>query len=692
MRVSQRNSLVLNPSRKSTPNNSVNKKASLKPIAPKPNSQDIDTEKQPISDFPSPPVQIVSCRHGQPDEMIPLPQISTAPHGEIPQLALQKIKQCCRICDFSDKQADAGSKITKTQTLNEIIDCYTNQKLFSRLTRDCHQALIEMFAANVFRPPPSIPRAIMISDDVIIEDTAWPHLNLVYILFLKFLESKVDLRILQFKLDPKFITSLYAILDFPDERERCQAKAVIAAIYNEVPPQRKILSNICLNLLLSVPEGLEMNAASHLLDLFYLFTTSTLPPLPPMLITTFKKVLLPLHLSERCQRYFQPLVKCILQMIRKDNTLGNTLLKFLIAHWPLTLDHKSELFIDEITQMLNDGNYKNIDDNIDPLLRCVSIAAESPCTTLADKALKFMLNNSILNAVSNNPDHLLEIIFPPLFRVARSHWQRNLQLCALNVMNALVDLVPENFKKAAVNFKQTVISEAHRKVLKRNFWDMVAKVAVSNYSTIDTDYVNKELSDFFGDNRRRNYHINSDTSSPTISLNTRSSGFHGKLLVRSSPNVRAGQNSSFYSKQIDGVPEDDGIEEEIHEEEEEEGMLKEEEDDSEIVSAINTSNVKKFSEEGYCMAPNSPLIADIQENNNDYTEYQSPHLVLQQQEDAFSPNFPQPNYNFSAIKKEDEDTFSENLLKPKSLDITNDNSSSNFGTPSEMGIMPIIEE
>lgn len=499
--IGVRNSpLATVPQTRSRPQfNASMKKVVLQPIPPKTNTMNQNNpEKQPISDFPSPPVQIVSCRHGQPGEMIPLPQLSTAPHGEIPQLTFQKLKQCNRICDFSDPSADAVSKATKKATLNELIDCYSNPKMFSRLTRECHQQLIEMFAQNIFRPPPNIPRALMISDEVTIEDTAWPHLQLVYILFLKFLDCQVDPRILQYQLTPRFISNIFAVLDFPDERERVQAKSVIAAIFNKVPPQRPLLRIITTNLLMGVPEGLEMNAASHLLELFFLFTSGAQPPLSPPLLSSFYRVLLPLHLPYRCQRYFQPLVRCILLMIKKDARLGNALLQFLINHWPLTLDHKSELFIDEVTQMLDETIPQSLNQNICDLLSCVSIAAESPCMTLADKALNFMLNNRIQNIIVENPVPLLRIVFPALFRVAREHWQRNVQVTSLNVMNTLMELNPQAFRQVAEEFKQSSLTEGARKAKKKDLWDAVARVAAKNDLSINSGDVKEEITSFFG--------------------------------------------------------------------------------------------------------------------------------------------------------------------------------------------------
>lgn len=558
IRANLRNSSIplLIPTRKVSSSSVLNsKKTLLKPIPPnKPNnSNEADTEKQPISDFPAPPVPIVSFLHGQPGEMIPLPQINTAPHGEIPQLALQKLKQCCRSIDFSDKQTEAASKVTKKATLNELIDCYSNPKMFSRLTRECHQQLIEMFAANVFRPQPNIPRAIIMSDDAVYVDTAWSHLNLVYILFLKFLDCNIDPRILQFKLDPKFISSLFAILDFPDERERTQAKNVIAKIHAKVPPQRKILYQLTLNLLHSVPEGFEMNAASHLLDLFYTFTSSTPPPLPQSLLQAFEKVLLPLHLSERCQRYFQSLVRCNMMLVRKDIRLGNSLIHFLVEHWPLTLDHKSELFIEEISHLLDDSMPKCIDQNIEEVMRCICISAESSCTTLANKALKFMLNNRIQNLIVEMPEKILSIIFPTLFRIAREHWQRNLQLNALNVMNALVELVPIFFTQAAAKFKDDVLAETHRKEQKKKMWEYVAQIAIENDHSIDAEAVNCEFSDFYGEGKTLpKYLLQARLNYQHLSLSGRS----GSLVDFQLSDSRSQNNSGLIVQEVAGIVDD----------------------------------------------------------------------------------------------------------------------------------------
>ena len=157
-------------------------------------------------------------------------------------------------------------------------------------------------------------------------------------------------------------------------------------------------------------------------------------------------------------------------MIQKDARLTNNIIHFLIEHWPLTLDHKTELFLDEISQILQDSNLQEMNKSAKSLLNCVSIAVESPCMTLSEKALKFIQNNCIQNMIVENPDPLLEIIFPPLFRVTCSHWQKSLQVLALNVMNTLMELTPDAFKRAAEQFKTNSLLAKKRKIHKYNKW------------------------------------------------------------------------------------------------------------------------------------------------------------------------------------------------------------------------------
>jgi serine/threonine-protein phosphatase 2A regulatory subunit B' len=333
-----------------------------------------------------------------------------------------------------------------------------------------------MFATNVFRPLPKIPAVLLDSDEAVIEETAWPHLRLIYRLFLQFLESRIDPRILTYHLTQQFFTSLFAILDFPDARERAEVKLVIASIFEKVPAHHTSLRTLTINLLLSVSDASLMAAASPLLDLLYIFTNDIPPPMSPQMVSAFERVLLPLHLPSRCATYFDSLVRCTLMMVRKNVHLGSQLIRFLQAHWPMTLDHKAQLFIGEVRQLL-DESFDAVEADVCDLLQYVALAAESPCTKLAQSALAFLADNNFQNLYNKKPEALLRIVFPAIYRIAEGHWKPEIQVKALTVMKAFLELNPDAFAGVAGRFKGDVRAEGQRREQKKRAWEQIAECA-----------------------------------------------------------------------------------------------------------------------------------------------------------------------------------------------------------------------
>jgi serine/threonine-protein phosphatase 2A regulatory subunit B' len=412
---------------------------------------------------------------------------------------VQKLQQCNRICDFSDPEADKSNKATKSAALIELTTCYSTPRQFAKLTRECHQLVIDVFAVNVFRPLPKIPDVLVDSSENVLEETAWPHLRLVYRLFLQFLDCEIDHRILQYHLAPHFFTSLFALLDFPDARERTQVKNVIARIFEVVHEHRAALRAMTINLLVCVSDTILLASASSLLDLLYIFMVDIPPPISPQMVSSFEHILLPLHLPSRCAVYFESLKRCALMLVRKDVRLGSRLIGFLGAHWPMTLDHKAMLFIAEARQLL-DESFDDVEAEIGNLLEYIAMAAESPCTGLAESALAFLGDNNFQNIFRKNPEPMLKIIFPAIYRIAQGHWQSATQIKGLDVMKVYMELNPAVFKTVATTFKAEVASESQRRMLKRNQWDAIATYASQIDESIGAR-THEDINGFFGTGR-----------------------------------------------------------------------------------------------------------------------------------------------------------------------------------------------
>jgi serine/threonine-protein phosphatase 2A regulatory subunit B' len=119
---------------------------------------------------------------------------------------VRKLQQCKVVFDFNDASAELQGKQVKAQTLHEMLEYITQNRgvvteqiypevvnmvcpLFDRAWR----ILMDQFAANLFRsiPPQVNPTgdAFDPEEDEPVLELAWPHLQIVYEFFLRFVES-----------------------------------------------------------------------------------------------------------------------------------------------------------------------------------------------------------------------------------------------------------------------------------------------------------------------------------------------------------------------------------------------------------------------------------------------------------------------------------------------------------------------
>jgi len=124
-------------------------------------------------------------------ELEPLPPIKDAPVNEQQELFIKKLKQCCVVFDFMDPVTDLKSKEIKRACLNEIVDYISVTK--SCLSEPVYPEIISMVSFNIFRSLPAITDKTTSEgdqeEDEPTYEASWPHLQIVYEFFLRFLES-----------------------------------------------------------------------------------------------------------------------------------------------------------------------------------------------------------------------------------------------------------------------------------------------------------------------------------------------------------------------------------------------------------------------------------------------------------------------------------------------------------------------
>ena len=96
----------------------------------------------------------------------------------------------------------------------------------------------QQFAINLFRtlPPPSNPSGAEFDpeEDEPTLESSWPHLQIVYELFLRFLESPdFQPNVAKRHIDSQFVLRLLDLFDSEDPRERDFLKTVLHRIYGK---------------------------------------------------------------------------------------------------------------------------------------------------------------------------------------------------------------------------------------------------------------------------------------------------------------------------------------------------------------------------------------------------------------------------------------------------------------------------
>ena len=124
-----------------------------------------------------------------PSALRELPALRDAPPNKREELFKLKLQLCGVIFSFDDPTSDKRGKDMKRQTLLELVD-YVNtpagQKIF---TESVMSDLMAMVSANVCRALPPATDDFDPEEDEPVLEPAWPHLQVAYEFFLRFIVS-----------------------------------------------------------------------------------------------------------------------------------------------------------------------------------------------------------------------------------------------------------------------------------------------------------------------------------------------------------------------------------------------------------------------------------------------------------------------------------------------------------------------
>ncbi|XP_069675196.1 serine/threonine-protein phosphatase 2A 56 kDa regulatory subunit gamma isoform isoform X4 [Periplaneta americana] len=436
-------------------------------------------------------------------ELQKLPLLKDATTNERDELFVQKIRQCCVLFDFvADPLSDLKWKEVKRAALHEMVEFVTTQR--GVITEVIYPEAVNMFAVNLFRtlPPSSNPNGAEFDpeEDEPTLEAAWPHLQLVYEFFLRFLESP-DFQPNAAKryIDQKFVLQLLELFDSEDPRERDFLKTTLHRIYGKFLGLRAYIRKQINNIFYRfIYETEHHNGIAELLEILGSIINGFALPLKEEHKVFLLKVLLPLHKVKSLSVYHPQLAYCVVQFLEKDPSLTEPVIRCLLKFWPKTHSPKEVMFLNELEEILDVIEPAEFQKVMDPLFRQLAKCVSSPHFQVAERALYYWNNEYIMSLISDNAAEILPIMFPSLYRNSKSHWNKTIHGLIYNALKLFMEMNQKLFDECTQQYKQERQKrEKERQRDRDEAWTRVEELAMRNpgYAPSRTNSIDSSIGD-----------------------------------------------------------------------------------------------------------------------------------------------------------------------------------------------------
>ncbi|KAJ4761899.1 Serine/threonine protein phosphatase 2A regulatory subunit B' gamma isoform [Rhynchospora pubera] len=416
----------------------------------------------------------------------PLPNFKDVSNTEKQALFVKKLTLCCAMYDFTDPTKNLKEKDVKRQTLLELVDYIAAPS--GKFTEFIMAEVVKMASINLFRttnPPPRENKAyegLDLEEEEPLMDPSWPHLQIVYEFFLRFIASpELDAKVAKRYIDHAFILKLLDLFDSEDPREREYLKTILHRIYGKFmvhrPFIRKSINNIFYRFIF---ETEKHNGIAELLEILGSIINGFALPLKEEHKLFLVRALIPLHKPKCVSTYHQQLSYCITQFVEKDNKLADAVIRGLLKYWPVTNSSKEVMFLGELEEVLEATQTAEFQRCVVPLFGRVARCLNSSHFQVAERALFLWNNDHIEGLIKQNYKVILPIIFPALERNARSHWNQAVRSLTLNVRKLFSDQDPNLFDECMKKFNEAESKEGETQSKRKAVWRRLEELANSN--------------------------------------------------------------------------------------------------------------------------------------------------------------------------------------------------------------------
>lgn len=404
------------------------------------------------------------------------PGLSNINNSEMLKILVERCEQCCIVINFNDpnNKQIISDKTASLSDICSVVSHKSNVSLFG--TRE-YQALLKLFLKNVVRapskPPPLQYWITQIDYDDSIQEKSWDHIKLVYEIIITLISNR--------KFNPKlcpetelkmFLGGVVTLFASNDSRERDRVGRLYSACYAAIPFCRSNLRNHATSFLTqSFCSGIPPFGVAELLKALDPITEKMNTPLLHENYQFFRKVLLPLHMTEQLKRFHTPLVIVMFNFCEKDSALALEAIQYLLHFWPIQCTLKHKLFFVEIERLMC---YLEIDECnciVDRLVHFLAEDVNSDHYTLAEDTNNIFKGESIVKLVAKHAERTYPVLLPEMTKAANSHWHEDARKAASRALDILKSMDEDSFTASAFGSSDT---EEH---VGFERWEKIARMA-----------------------------------------------------------------------------------------------------------------------------------------------------------------------------------------------------------------------
>merc|ERR1740138_1651911 len=297
-------------------------------------------------------------------------------------------------------------------------------------------------------------------DEPSLEKT-WPHLQVVYELFLRFVVSNdVDPKIAKRFVDQNFVLKLLELFDSEDPRERDYLKTILHRVYGKFMALRSFIRRAIQHAFFKVIYECDIhNGVGELLEILGSIINGFALPLKEEDRDFLIKALIPLHKVKFLQSFHQQLSYCMAQYVEKDPRLAYDIITSMLRYWPASITAKQVLFLNELEETLELTQPSEFHRMQEVLFRRLALCITCPPFQVAERTLFFWNNDYIVKLINQNRVELFPMVIGALYRNSKQHWNSAVHGLTFNVLKLLMEADPQLFDECSAKHRVDEESE-----------------------------------------------------------------------------------------------------------------------------------------------------------------------------------------------------------------------------------------